>query len=74
MGVLAILRLLLTLASAVAGIVRDRQLLEAGKAEAIKEGLEKGLTLIAAANKAAAAVVNTKEAVADDTDNLDRKP
>lgn len=52
MGWLALLRLLLSLASSVAGIVRDKQLIGAGEARAVTAYLENSLDLMEKADAA----------------------
>ena len=74
MAWIGLLKLLLSLASSLAGYMRDRQLLEAGAAEAVAAGTTEALRRIEAANRARAAVRDTPENIADDPDNRDRKP
>ena len=52
MGWLALLRTLLSLAGSLIGYRQQKQLLDAGEAKAIKEGLEKQNDIIDKANKA----------------------
>lgn len=73
MTILALLRLALGVVSALAGMARERQLLDAGAAKAIGESAREGLKLVASANQAAAAVDDRAEAIANDPDNLDRR-
>ena len=74
MGVLAILRAVLSLASALMGYVRDRQLLDAGKAQANEAALRGMLDAISRAKRARQSV--DPDGVPDDPDNRDtlRRP
>ena len=74
MAWLGLLKLLLSLASSLAGYLRERQLLDAGAAEAVAAGTTEALRRIEVANMARAAVRDTPEDIADDPDNRDRKP
>lgn len=72
MEVLAALKAALELAASVAEQVHDQKLMDAGESTSLKDSLAKGLSAIEAANRAAAAVDNSKEAIAHDPNNLDR--
>ena len=74
MAWLGLLKLLLSLASSLAGYMRERQLLDAGAAEAVAAGTTEALRRIEVANMARAAVRDTPEDIAADLDNRDRKP
>ena len=69
MNFVSILKILLSLASTIAGYVRDRQLMNAGAAESILKGLNDANDAIARANAARANVdslpVNADEANRD---------
>jgi hypothetical protein len=74
MGVLAILRAVLSLASALMGYVRDRQLMDAGEAKQLSAGLQESLDAISRAKRARQSV--DPDGVPDDPDNRDtlRRP
>jgi hypothetical protein len=74
MGVLPILKAVLSLASALMGYVRDKQLLDAGKAQANEAALRGMLDAISRAKRARQSV--TPDGVPDDPDNRDtlRRP
>ena len=74
MGVLPILKAVLSLASALMGYVRDKQLLDAGKAQANEAALRGMLDAISRAKRARQSV--DPDGVPDDPDNRDtlRRP
>jgi hypothetical protein len=75
MGVLAILRAVLSLASALMGYVRDRQLMDAGEAQAsYPHWIGESLDAISRAKRARQSV--DPDGVPDDPDNRDtlRRP
>jgi len=72
LAALALLENSIKLALAIADAVHDAKLVDMGASLAIRASLQDGLSRIAAANKAAAAVVDSPEAIANDPNNLDR--
>ena len=71
MSWLSALRALLSIANALAGYMANRQLMQAGEARAVSEGLRKAHDAIARAQAARRAVNDDPDSVRDDEFNRD---